>query len=29
MRDYPAMGVCPWKQWSQEAACWLHAPKER
>lgn len=21
--DYPEIGVCPWREWSQEAACWM------
>lgn len=25
--DYPAVGVCPWKEWSQEAACWINDPR--
>jgi hypothetical protein len=22
-KDYPEVGVCSWKAWSQEAACWV------
>lgn len=27
VKDYPEIGVCSWREWSQEAAMWLHDPK--
>jgi hypothetical protein len=21
--DYPKVGVCPWREWTQEVACWV------
>jgi hypothetical protein len=26
MNDHPTVGVCPWREWTQEAACWIMDP---
>jgi hypothetical protein len=26
MSDYPQVGVCPWREWTQEVACWIMDP---